>query len=99
MTLTDQFSSVFQRFRLGRRRHISWVEGGCTCAAEIWVRGPVFWWAETTSGGGLGPLKFMVHGRMQFAFTQQQLGEPCLKLCVRVSVTEVCRVNAPYFKQ
>ena len=27
----------------------------CACAAEIWVRGHVFWRAETTSGGGLGP--------------------------------------------
>jgi hypothetical protein len=48
------------------------------------VRGPIFRRAETTSLGGLGPLKILGPRPLNFAFTRQKLGVPNPKKWVRV---------------
>jgi hypothetical protein len=49
-----------------------------------WVRGPIFRRAESTSWGGLGPLKILGMRTFDFAFTQQKSGVPCPKKWVCV---------------
>jgi hypothetical protein len=53
------------------------------------VRGPIFKRAETTSWGGLGPLKMLDPRTLNFAFTRQKLRVPCPKngsACQNLSV-------------